>query len=273
MAEQVSGLASGATGAGLGGLTGTLQGGVNNLLNTGSSILDRFFPPEKREELKAKISKFATERPQMAAFLLSQIALSGFPLALFVIMSITVLIFALVAGILVGVVGALLFTVTCVGIALIILLPTLFMTTFAGVFIFLWGLGAYYIVKWFNKKDVPGVHGDLKDGMQKQMGLGDMPGLDGKLPGMPEEKQPKAGGQVREQANGHADRDHSSGPGQKKPKKESTPQGAVKSTGADAGNAAVSGVSQTANGVKGGVDGVHKKATGVVGGVTGKVGL
>src|SRR3981189_2168828 len=116
--------ASGTTGrADLGCLTGVLQGGLGNLLNAGQGYLDRWFPPEKREELKAKIAKFATEKPYLAAFLLSQLALSGGPLALFIIMSLTVLVFALLAGIIVGVVGALLFTVFCVGVALLVLLP------------------------------------------------------------------------------------------------------------------------------------------------------
>jgi hypothetical protein len=56
MAEQVAGIAGGVTGMGLGGLTGALQGGVANLLNTGQGYLDRWFPPEKREELKSKIA-------------------------------------------------------------------------------------------------------------------------------------------------------------------------------------------------------------------------
>ncbi len=235
MADQVTGIAGGATGTGLGGLTGTLQGGVNNLINAGSGWLDRFFPPEKREELKSKMAKFATERPKLVAFLLSQIALSGGPLALFVIMSLTVVVFALVAGLLVGVVGALLFTVTCVGIALLVLLPVLFFTTFAACFIFLWGLGAYFIIKWFNQKDVPGIHTEMGEGMKKQLGLDGVPGLDalnGDLPGMGGQK-PKAPPQ---DANGHAKggdgKEHKpahSTPAQ--PKRSQTPSG--KGTGAD----------------------------------------
>jgi Promethin len=198
MADQVSGAAGGAasqvggaTGTPLGGLTGALQGGVNSLIDTGKGIFDKWFPPDKREELKNKIMKFATEKPQLAAFLLSQIALSGVPLALFFVMSITVLVFALLVGIIVGVLGAVLFTVFCLGLALIVLLPTLFMTTFAGAFIFLWGLGAYYIVKWFNQKEVPGVHTSMKDGIEKQMGLDNLPALNGEAAPPPAPEKPK----------------------------------------------------------------------------------
>jgi Promethin len=272
MADQISGAAGGvasqaggATGIPLGSLTGALQGGINNLFDTGKGILDKWFPPEKREELKNKLMKFATERPKFAAFLLSQIALSGIPLALFFVMSITVLIFALLAGIIVGVLGAVLFTVFCLGLALIILLPTLFMTTFAATFIFLWGLGAYYIVKWFNQKDIPGVHPGAKQGMQKQMGLDSLPLLNGEAaPRQAPEKHKKEPMSEKKDTNAHAhgnNDDKENKPQQSKSKsppaakRSSTPGG--KGTGADHGP----------------VGDVKKTAGGAVQGVTSGVGL
>lgn len=80
-------------------------------------------------------------------------------------MTIGVLVFSLVAALVLGVLGALVFTVFCVGFALLILLPVLFVSTFAGAFIWLWGVGAYYIVKWFNKKDVPGINSKVGESM------------------------------------------------------------------------------------------------------------
>ena len=50
----------------LSGMTGVLQGSIGGLLNKGQSILDRFFPPERRNELSAKLSKFVTEKPMFA---------------------------------------------------------------------------------------------------------------------------------------------------------------------------------------------------------------
>ena len=88
-------------------------------------------------------------------------------------MTITVVVFALLAGLIIGLVGAVLFIVVCVGFALIILLPTLFLTTAAATFIWLWGIGGYYILKKFNKKEIPGIHTDLKgapDGLKEQLG-------------------------------------------------------------------------------------------------------
>ena len=169
----------GPLGSSLGAAQGVLSGSMSNLLGKGNEMIDRFFPPDRREAWKSWLAKFATERPKLAAFLLSQLALSGPALALFAIMVLTIFIFSLLAGILIGLLGALLFIVFAVGVALIFLLPVLFFTTAAAVFFFLFGLGSYYIVKWFNKKDVPGVHTGLADGVKEQSGLGQLPGVDG----------------------------------------------------------------------------------------------
>ena len=60
MAEMISGVAGG------------LQGSLTGMLNKGTEWLDRIMPPERRNELMAKISKFATEKPMMAVCSLPQ---------------------------------------------------------------------------------------------------------------------------------------------------------------------------------------------------------
>ena len=112
--------------------------------------------------------KFADTLP-CQSFLLSQIALSGIPLALFAVMTITVFVFALLAALVIGLLGALLFTAFCVGVALLILLPTLFITTFGAAFIWLWGVGTYYIIKWFNQKEIPGIHTGFVEGIMGKL--------------------------------------------------------------------------------------------------------
>ncbi len=57
MAEMVSGM------------TGALQGSVTGIVNKGKSWLDSLMPPERRNELMAKASKFATEKPALAVSL------------------------------------------------------------------------------------------------------------------------------------------------------------------------------------------------------------
>lgn len=83
-------------------------------------------------------------------FLGMNLAITGVPLFLFVLFSLTVFIFALVVGLLVGLLGAVAFTLFAVGLALMVVLPTIFFTTMGATFLFLWGLGGYYILKWAN---------------------------------------------------------------------------------------------------------------------------
>ena len=112
-------------------------------------------------------------------------------------MTITVVVFSLLAALLIGLIGALLFIVFAVGFALVILLPTLFITTFAAAFIWLWGMGAYYILKWFNQKEIPGIHKPLSEGMSLDAITGA-----GKQPG-DANGDAKEGGGGKKEMNGH----------------------------------------------------------------------
>jgi hypothetical protein len=58
-------------------------------------------------------------------------------------------------GLLVGVLGAVAFTLFAVGLALTVVLPTVFFTTMGATFLFLWGLGGYYALKWANGESEP----------------------------------------------------------------------------------------------------------------------
>ena len=78
------------------------------------------------------------------------IALTGIPLGLFILFSLSVATFSFIVGILAGIGGAVLFTLTVVGVALWIVLPAIFFTTMVACFLFLWGLGGYYFLQWVN---------------------------------------------------------------------------------------------------------------------------
>ena len=125
--------------------------------------------------------------------------------------------FSILGGLLIGLLGALLFIVVAVGFALVILLPTLFFTTLVATFLWLWGMGTYYILKYFNKKDIPGIHTDLKAGL---LGSGEksendnLDALNGqpngtKAPPKKLEKRDGGGGEKKE--NGSANTGKSSG--------------------------------------------------------------
>ncbi|KAK6439481.1 hypothetical protein LTR95_004314 [Oleoguttula sp. CCFEE 5521] len=153
MAEQLQGATKGVQGQVEGvtkGVLGKIEGGGNWVAAKGKAILDRFFPPEQRAAFLAKLQAFMLKNPKLSAFLGMNFAITGVPLFLFVLFSLTVFIFALLVGLVVGLLGAVAFTLVMVGTALVVVLPTLFFTTFAATFLFLWGLGGYYILKWAN---------------------------------------------------------------------------------------------------------------------------
>ena len=79
---------------------------------------------------------------------------------LFILFTLTVFIFSLVVALLVGLLVAIGFTLFMVIVALVILFPTVFFTTLAACFFFLWGMGGYYLLKWFNKGETPAAQGD-----------------------------------------------------------------------------------------------------------------
>lgn len=85
--------------------------------------------------------------------------MSGPPLILFGLFSLTILVFAIVVALVVGLLVAVAFTLFAVGTALLVLFPTVFFTTLAATFVFLWGLGGFYLIKWFNKGDTPAAPG------------------------------------------------------------------------------------------------------------------
>ncbi|GAB7357375.1 hypothetical protein MBLNU459_g8318t1 [Dothideomycetes sp. NU459] len=143
----------------LSGLMGKIEGLGTTVALKGRAMIDSVFPPEKRNELLAKIQAFALKNPKVSAFLLTNFVLTGPPLFLFVLFTITVLIFSIVVALVVGLLFAVGFTLFAVLTALFVLFPTVFFTTLAATFFFLWGLGGYYILKWFNKGESPAPEG------------------------------------------------------------------------------------------------------------------
>ncbi|KAK3717772.1 hypothetical protein LTR37_005543 [Vermiconidia calcicola] len=153
MATQVQTLTNGAQNRVEGytsGILSSIEGYGSKAATWAQDLLDRFFPPEQRAALLAKLQDFMLANPKLSTFLGMNIALTGVPLGLFILFSLTVAIFALVVGISIGLLGAALFTITCVGIALSIVFPILFFTTMTACFLFFWGLAGYYILKWLN---------------------------------------------------------------------------------------------------------------------------
>ena len=100
---------------------------------------------------------YATERPLLTAFLLSQICISGPPIALFLITTLLVAISAMSTGILLGLLGAVFFICTFVGVSLVLLVPILFFTVMAGMFLWFWGVVIWCVITWFNRQEMSDV--------------------------------------------------------------------------------------------------------------------
>lgn len=84
----------------------------------------------------------------MQAFIATNLAISGMPLVTFLIFTTSTCIFSLALGLLIALGGAVLFTVSCAGFALLFLVPTVVVTTSLACFLFCCGLIAYYLLQW-----------------------------------------------------------------------------------------------------------------------------
>jgi len=163
--------ATGTVAARPGAISNASSGLIDGIVSKGMAMIDALFPPEKRAKWWAKFKDFAVSNPKTTAFLLSNLVLTGPPLLLFSVFTITVFVVSLIAALLVGLIAALLFTVFMLLVALFIILPTIFMTTLASSFLFLWGLGGYFLLKWFNDGEIPAAAGQaIGDAMNSLTG-------------------------------------------------------------------------------------------------------
>jgi len=170
-------------------------------------------------------------------------------------MTITLVIFALIAGLIIALVGALLFIVVCVGFALIILLPTLFLTTAAATFIWLWGVGGYYLLKWFNQKEIPGIHTEMGKGQWDAiMGKGKAEQGSGEGEGESKDGEEKSKPQKLENGTAKEGKGGAAGKGMNGVTDKLGDAKEATDVGKHAGNAA-NKAQNTVGGVKGGVTG------------------
>lgn len=113
----------------------------------GRDQLDRVFPPEKREALASRLQTFAQQRPRLAAFLATHAVLSGVPILLLILFTIATFLGSVLIALIVAILAAVSFTCFSVGIALLIVVPTVFFTTSAACFLFFWGLIGYHLLR------------------------------------------------------------------------------------------------------------------------------
>lgn len=104
------------------------------------SLVDKLVSPSKREQYWNSTTTFAQEQPLLFTFLAAQLLLSFTPLALFLSFVLGTLALSLIT--------ALLFSLFWIGIALLVLIPTLFVTVSLGIVVWIWAVSSFVIVRW-----------------------------------------------------------------------------------------------------------------------------
>ncbi|EPE31805.1 hypothetical protein GLAREA_11887 [Glarea lozoyensis ATCC 20868] len=113
---------------------------VEKIYDTTIALANRVVSPETRAKSWENVSGFARENPLVFSFLALQILASTFPILLFL---------AFCAGaIAVAAISAVLFTLFWIGVALLVLLPTLFVTISLGCFAWAWALVSFVVARY-----------------------------------------------------------------------------------------------------------------------------
>ncbi|KAL2760358.1 hypothetical protein ACRALDRAFT_1059809 [Sodiomyces alcalophilus JCM 7366] len=101
--------------------------------------LDRIISPSTRQNFYAATLNFAQERPLFFAFVLFQLLFSFLPLVTFAVFALSLATLALGA--------AIVFSLFWIGVALLVLVPTLFLTSSIGLLVWVWAAGSFVVAK------------------------------------------------------------------------------------------------------------------------------
>jgi len=103
-------------------------------------ITDRVVSPDTRQQFYTNVSNFANEQPLLAAFIFIQLVLSFMPIALFASFVLATILFSFIT--------ALIFSLFWIGAALLVLVPTLFVTVSIGIAVWAWAVGSFIVSRW-----------------------------------------------------------------------------------------------------------------------------
>ncbi|KAF6836199.1 hypothetical protein CMUS01_05501 [Colletotrichum musicola] len=106
----------------------------------GQRQMNRVVSFDTRQQAYGSIANLAQERPLLFAFLLSQLVFSSLPVILFSAFALSTAAFAVGA--------AVVFALFWIGIALLVLVPTLFFTCSVGILVWVWAAGSFLLAKW-----------------------------------------------------------------------------------------------------------------------------
>lgn len=117
-------------------------------------IADKYVPPDTRNATAQQISKFAQDRPFLAAFILSNALLNGLPIFMFLTFAVSLSVIASVTATIFALIAAAFFVLFVLGLALLVLIPLVSFTTFLAVGLWLSILMVHILRKWARERDI-----------------------------------------------------------------------------------------------------------------------
>ncbi|KAK2594177.1 hypothetical protein QQS21_008116 [Conoideocrella luteorostrata] len=160
---------------GNGSISATVNEKASGVYSYAQRSLDWAVPPSSRQHAYDTVSAFASARPVLFSFLATQTLLSFFPILLFAAFSISCVVFALGA--------AIIFSLFWIGVALLVLVPTLLVTSSIAVLVWTWCIGSFVVARWLYTHAPFGVNAGVQVAAAgKQVSIvKDEKGLDGSV--------------------------------------------------------------------------------------------
>ncbi|KAK7994113.1 hypothetical protein PG989_007494 [Apiospora arundinis] len=126
---------------------------VDGILAYGQRQVNRIVSPPTRQKIYDATANFAQERPLAFAFIVSQSIFSLLPLMLFVSFATSTAVFAFVC--------ALVFSLFWVGVATLLLVPTLLVTFSIAVLVWVWAVATFLVARRLYRVLPASVRGDV----------------------------------------------------------------------------------------------------------------
>ncbi|CCT72234.1 uncharacterized protein FFB20_06638 [Fusarium fujikuroi] len=127
----------------------TARDNASGFIAYARSSVDRVVPPNSRQKAYDNTASFASSRPILFSFIVSQLLLSFLPLLIFLTFSLSTIVFALGA--------AIVFALFWIGVALLVLVPALLVTSSIAVLVWGWAIGSFIIARWLYNHSPVGV--------------------------------------------------------------------------------------------------------------------
>ncbi|KAF4344328.1 hypothetical protein FBEOM_1722 [Fusarium beomiforme] len=132
----------------------TARDNASGFIAYARSSVDRVVPPNTRQKAYDNTASFASSRPILFSFIVSQLLLSFLPLLIFLTFSLSTIVFALGA--------AIVFALFWIGVALLVLVPALLVTSSIAVLVWSWAIGSFIIARWlYNHSPVGAQNGEV----------------------------------------------------------------------------------------------------------------